>query len=308
MTSRKYSEYYEGLEKNVQDRYRLKLGLVGQNLHDPYTFEPDPDSTDAMPEIEFPDIYIINTPSPYTKEELKAYKSLEGYKYLIAGWVGNMSVHPATPDNSKAILTATVRHSQAVTAKPLKPWVAAEKLGTIICAHCTCMAGLGEACSHIAALLFAAEAHTRYIRSVSCTSMSCGWLPPSMQNVTYAPISDINFAAQSTKRKMLKAIPSLKSKKCKKDITPVPSEQELNIFYGNLSRATKPVILSITPGFSDDYVRDYSEYSNPLSFLFNSNCLDMQYNDRGLVIELAVLLHQGLKLLYTQSWPNHLYP
>ena len=51
MTSRKYSDYYEGLEKNVQGRYRFKLGLVGQNLHDPYTFEPDPDSTDAMPEI-----------------------------------------------------------------------------------------------------------------------------------------------------------------------------------------------------------------------------------------------------------------
>ena len=57
MTSRKYSDYYEGLEKNVQGRYRFKLGLVGQNLHDPYTFEPDPDpdpdSTDAMPEIKY---------------------------------------------------------------------------------------------------------------------------------------------------------------------------------------------------------------------------------------------------------------
>ncbi len=51
MTSRKYSDCYEGLEKNVQGSYRFKLELVGQNLHDPYTFEPDPDSTDAMLEI-----------------------------------------------------------------------------------------------------------------------------------------------------------------------------------------------------------------------------------------------------------------
>ena len=45
------------------------------------------------------------------------------------------------------------------------------------------MAGLREACSHIAALLFSAEAHTKYI------------LPPSLQNVSYAPISDIYFSA-----------------------------------------------------------------------------------------------------------------
>ena len=70
-----------------------------------------------------------------------------------------MSVHIVTPDKSKVILTAT-RHSQAVTGTQLKPWVTAERSGTVICANCTCMAGLGEACSHIAALLFSAEAFT----------------------------------------------------------------------------------------------------------------------------------------------------
>ena len=31
----------------------------------------------------------------------------------------------------------------------------------VLYAHCICMVGIGEACSHIAALLFAAEANTQ---------------------------------------------------------------------------------------------------------------------------------------------------
>ncbi len=177
MTSRKYSDYYEGLKKNVQGNLGqldrtcmihtlLNLILIAQML-----------------------CLRLNTPSPYTKEELKSYKNLKGQ---IVGWVGIMSVYPATPDGCT--------HCNCQTLPSI---VAAEKLGTI-CDHCTCMKGLGEACSHTAALLLAAEAHTRYIRSVSYTSMSCRLLPLSMQNVTYT-LFPYEFVAPSTKRrKMLK--------------------------------------------------------------------------------------------------------
>ena len=45
----------------------------------------------------------------------------------------------------------------------------------IICAHCTCIAGLGEACSHISALSFLKPTH-RLGKNTSCTSTSCTWL------------------------------------------------------------------------------------------------------------------------------------
>ncbi len=41
------------------------------------------------PEVEYPYIYnyLINTFSFYTEKEIKAYKSLEGYRQFVDGWV-----------------------------------------------------------------------------------------------------------------------------------------------------------------------------------------------------------------------------
>ena len=40
--------------------------------------------------------------------------------------------------NEKIVFTGHVRHSLSVSASHLKPWVAAEKCGIIICSHLTC--------------------------------------------------------------------------------------------------------------------------------------------------------------------------
>ena len=67
------------------------------------------------PDVHYPDIYnyFISSLSPCTHEELKAYKSMEGYKYMIDGWVNDIVVFDI-PCCSKA---AYHRHwqSQALT-------------------------------------------------------------------------------------------------------------------------------------------------------------------------------------------------
>lgn len=38
--------------------------------------------------------------------------------------------------------------------KDLQCWIAIDKENIVLTGHCTCMAGLGEVCSHTTALLF----------------------------------------------------------------------------------------------------------------------------------------------------------
>ena len=62
---------------------------------------------------------------------------------------------------------------------PLAPWVGVRYSGTVVCAHCNCMAGAGEACSHIAALLYSTMAKADMVKNTSCTSERCSWIVPS---------------------------------------------------------------------------------------------------------------------------------
>ena len=70
----------------------------------------------------------------------------------------------------------------------------------VICAHCTCMAGAEEACSHIGALLFTTEANTMTKRQHSCRSLLCSWLLPSHQFVSATKIIDIDFKTPKSKQ------------------------------------------------------------------------------------------------------------
>ena len=64
--------------------------------------------------------------------------------------------------------------------KPLRPWVIAGKDGVVKAAHCTCLVGLGEDCSHVAALLFCIDATVRIRDSKTVTENPAYWMLPSL--------------------------------------------------------------------------------------------------------------------------------
>ena len=66
------------------------------------------------------------------------------------------------------------------------------------------MAGLGEACTHIATLLFAIDATVKMRDSKTVTQEPAYWLlPAARREINYREIGHIDFTSAQTKRKNL---------------------------------------------------------------------------------------------------------
>ena len=90
------------------------------------------------PDVSYADIYnyLILTASLYTHEQLKAYKSLDGYNFYTNGWVSDMRVTATQVSQSRNfIATALIKHPQRLSNTPLKAWIAVKHTGEVIAAH-----------------------------------------------------------------------------------------------------------------------------------------------------------------------------
>ena len=69
------------------------------------------------------------------------------------------------------IFKGECRHSQSMNNLFHKFWLIVEETGKICAFHCTCMAGMGQSCTHVAAAMFRVEAAVRNeLTNASCTS------------------------------------------------------------------------------------------------------------------------------------------
>ena len=137
------STYFNSLDYVAQKRYLSKLKIGDNTLQDPYAIEESLWSEDMRnwPDLQFGDIYsyLINTEGCYTKEKLKAYKSLEAYNYFYNGYVRTVYFHLS---EKYGIHKAKVNPSQKAAVNCHEPWVIlCMETGSVITGHCTCMAG-----------------------------------------------------------------------------------------------------------------------------------------------------------------------
>ena len=87
------TDHTKHLNSTELDRYNAKLAIVGC---DPYTapgvlFTPLASNDVRLPNLDFSDImiYLVESPSAYTMETVKAHKSKDSYKFFRAGWVND---------------------------------------------------------------------------------------------------------------------------------------------------------------------------------------------------------------------------
>ena len=184
----------------------------------------------------------------------------------------------------------------------------------MVCAHCDCMAGLGEACSHIAAILFTLDANVQARKSLSCTSVPCSWLPPTFKNVPFALISEINFAEPEKRLKAMvgtsSSIKCFVSSACEGEGTSsssktltnlTSSKSELEHFFKKLSDTNKkPVKVLLVPEYSDVYlyVPLYKKGSlpKPLTDYYENKYKELNFPDLLAQCEVFLQLEDVAKL------------
>lgn len=146
-----------------------------------------------------------------------------------------------------------------------------EKDGNILSVHCKCMAGLGESCTHAAALLFTLDTMVQLKKSKTVTQVPCYWKDKPFKEVAYVPAQQIDFRSAKAKRKALNDAIVGTPKLARAEVAgatqtmaatpstsnvPLPTDEELNNFFHSVSHKnskTKPAILSLVKGFQCDY-------------------------------------------------------
>lgn len=128
--------------------YKEKLLLSsGDYLPDPYSVADSQWSCDVSlwPKLEWPDIYtyLVERPSVYTKEKLRAYKSLDAYNYVLCGHVQQVEYFRPC-DSDFCVVRAKVLPSQRQGQKTsmYSAWaIIHQDKSYVLSANCTCMAG-----------------------------------------------------------------------------------------------------------------------------------------------------------------------
>ena len=248
----------EILDPEARKRYMKKLEDIGMDCC-PYLLPGDVWENDPTkwPPLEYPELYtyLIETPGVFTREAMKSRKSLEAHNQFISGWVRTILCYEI-PSTKLKILKADVMPSQRLNDPPHTPWISLNcETASVINAHCTCMAGLGESCTHIGALLFKIEAAVRGgFTTKACTEEACKWNDDFKENILPQELCKIQLYNKS-------AVESFNSTTKKQTSFPaiLPTNYEKTKLLEALSQQknVKSVVLHCYSEYCDPFIPNY---------------------------------------------------
>lgn len=123
----------------------------GLKFPHPSIMSPWVDDMRKWPEMSYGDIFNYFVLSlGVDGAAMKNYKSTEAYQYLHSGKVGRVLLHT---EGEFVFLKADVNPSQTSSASH-SAWVLVSASGAVETTGCSCIAGLGQSCSHAAAILW----------------------------------------------------------------------------------------------------------------------------------------------------------
>lgn len=101
------SDYVKALESHVKSRYLQKISVVGV---DPASLPSEQFEPECLPPIESTDLlsYLVLETSYYTKQQFKAFKSLEAFNQMVSGFVTSVR---GLMISGKYVVVAFVIHS-----------------------------------------------------------------------------------------------------------------------------------------------------------------------------------------------------
>lgn len=267
------SAYAQSLRGPEALRYAEKVGRCEDV--DPLALAEDELSSDAdlWPKVDFADVrdYLVNGTSFATREQFKAVKSMEAHNFLTSGWV--QQPRSKVLGDRNVVIVGKVRHSQSFREKPLQPWILFKPDGEVLLAHCTCMAGLGEACSHIGSILFYLEAVIKRREELTCTDKENAWLPPQLQTLEGQPVAKIDFASSRTKMRRL-GQSTEPPQQAKEATVPTTSPDEFRSFLAACHQGgSRPALLSLVEPYAESYIPVATKFPQAiLSSLLQDTC------------------------------------
>lgn len=191
-------------------------------------------------------------------------------RFVTSGHVQTVLYNDISTETPFCAFKCRVTPSQRLNNAPHEAWIyLAKDTASVYCAHCTCMAGLGEVCSHVAATLFKVEMAVKLgLNKAACTDEACQW------NRTFRKQLDVN-----------------------------PISEQLHLFKGRRKLSvTSTAASSNDPLPSDDVLFSLKAACPKAAFFSTIPKLDPDETDSASEVEETDELPQLLTSLYKESY------